>query len=429
MAKLTYRLSKFDAKKAETGVLCVMVTEDVLEGGTISNLNLDGSENSSFLGAGICKYVSSNLFELTIDSSIYQFDGDGNGKSPQSIVGKYKLLFGYIKANLTLSGNAFVSDTTTIVTRGDDGITNTTVEYGKKSYNIIDSLNARDEFAVQALRELMCHIPDPSALSESDMNYYCNIAYKWAANMMQASADARGSFVQETSSSGTSTPTSTSLTPISSSSLTSNSEKIFNNILAVLERTDNVETISEKSVYSKRVRAQIPELITLLSSYLADTDNKILGLKDLISAIKEISNNKSSTTGEISIGDKGIGRDKEHPIYMSGGSFPTKQALASELTSGNIDSFLTFNKNGAVAYSSLSEIKKDILDWLSKFNSLDELYNGVSEGTTVVGGLVSKVSATIDKRVKVWLNHTTIEKNDDGSYSLKVPDKITIIDI
>lgn len=420
MAKQTYILKPFEHSKASSGALCIMVKNDVSD--KITNINSDGTANSNFMGAGICTQGNGG-FTMMINGVIYQFNSKGEGLYPLSIR-SWKLMLGEVETIINTSGNAATSNTTTIVTRGQDGSTTTKVDYSKTNDVIIDSLNARDEFAVNVLKQLLSSIPNPSAISNNEMNFFCNRAYQWAANMMEASANARGSFTQEASTT-TGTPSNvTTRADISSDSLSSNTEKLLNNIVSALERTDYAETISDKIVYSERVKVQFSELIDFLNTYVkgdtktvTDSEGKpstttsVLGLKDIIAAIDRLS---KSSTGEVSIGNQGLGRDKDHPFYMTGGGFPTRQALAASLASTAISDFLTFNTDGAVGYSPKAEVKKSILGWLEEYADLNAFYQD----------LQTKVTETVDARVKAWLSATTVVSDDNGGYKLNVPSSI-----
>ena len=377
MAKQTYILNPFEHSKASSGALCIMVKNGVSD--KITNINSDGTANSNFMGAGICTQGDGG-FTMMINGVVYQFNSKGEGLYPLSIR-NWKLMLGEVETIINTSGNAATSNTTTIVTRGQDGSTTTKVDYSKTNDVIIDSLNARDEFAVNVLKQLLSSIPNPSAISNNEMNFFCNRAYQWAANMMEASANARGTFTQEASSTTGIPSNITTRADISSDSLSSNTEKLLNNIVSALERTDYAETISDKIVYSERVKVQFSELIDFLNTYVkgdtktvTDSEGKpstttsVLGLKDIIAAIDRLS---KSSTGEVSIGNQGLGRDKDHPFYMTGGGFPTRQALAASLASTAISDFLTFNTDGAVGYSPKAEVKKSILGWLEEYADLN----------------------------------------------------------
>lgn len=419
MAKQTYILKPFEHSKASSGALCIMVKNGVSD--KITNINSDGTANSNFMGAGICTQGNGG-FTMMINGVVYQFNSKGEGLYPLSIR-NWKLMLGEVETIINTSGNAATSNTTTIVTRGQDGSTTTKVDYSKTNDVIIDSLNARDEFAVNVLKQLLSSVPNPSALSNNEMNFFCNRAYQWAANMMEASANARGSFTQEASTTGTPSNVTTRA-DISSDSLSSNTEKLLNNIVSALERTNYAETISGKTVYSERVKVQFAELIDFLNTYVkgdtktvTDSEGKpstttsVLGLKDIIAAIDRLS---KSSTGEVSIGNQGLGRDKDHPFYMTGGGFPTRQALAASLASTAISDFLTFNTDGAVGYSSKEEVRKSILGWLEEYADLNAFYQD----------LQTKVTETVDTRVKAWLNATTVVSDNNGGYKLNVPSSI-----
>lgn len=457
MSRITYNLVKFDGAKATSGALCVMVSSSINADTSISNMDTLGNANTNFIGAGVCKKVASNLYELTIDSVTYQFDGNGDGKAPSSIVGNYKILLGNANLNLISVGNGIKSNNAALVTRGSDGSVVTAVDYSQSSSFVIDTLNARDEFAVKALGQMIGHISNPADLSNNEMNYYCDAAYKWAANMMQASANARSSFEQKSSTdSSLTTKPSTSVTDVPASSLSSNSEKLLNNIVAIMERTDESYKNFDEVTYYKRVKVHFSELIDLLSKYLSNGQTglaeKKLGIKDLIEAIngtssgdnlKELVNAikninitsadkvsigsdglgnssmnplfiQSNSSDTVNIGSSGLGRDKDHPIHMTGGGFPTRQSLAASLTSEVINSFLTFNSSGAVGYSTLEEVKKAVLGWISSYKDLDALY-------TVLG---TKVINTVDTRVKAWLDNTKVVSDGNGGYKLSVPSSI-----
>jgi len=295
MAKIKYNLEAFDDNKAAQGALCVMVPSTyTAPEGWIVNVDDNGNANPNFVGAGICTLVNGNTFLLTIDSVEYQFNSEGNGEYPVSIRG-YKLMMGTVADSPTLAGNMSKSSTTTttITTRADGTVTKT--DYSKSSNVLIDNLNARDEFAIHALRELLCHIPDPSAVSDSEMNFYCDKAYRWAANMMSASANARGTFTNEDAKDNSTSNTDKADVP--ATSLTSNTEKLLNNIVAALEKTDYAEKDPNDSTkvkaYHERVKLQFTELMDFLNAYIKKDEKTNLGLKDLIASLESICSNAS----------------------------------------------------------------------------------------------------------------------------------------
>lgn len=376
MAKQTYILKPFESSKASSGALCVMVKNGVSD--KITNINSDGTTNPNFMGAGICTQGNGG-FTMMINGVVYQFNSKGEGLHPLSIR-DCKLMLGEIETTINTSGNAATSNTTTIVTRGQDGSTTTKVDYSKTNDVIIDSLNARDEFAVNVLKQLLGSVPNPSALSNNEMNFFCNRAYQWAANMMEASANARGSFTQEASTT-TGTPSNvTTRADVTTESLLSNTEKLLNNIVSALERTDYAETVSGKVIYHDRVKVQFTELMDFLKTYIKNGES-VVGLKDLISAI-----NKD---------------------------------LVASLGKINDSNSAVLNKLADIAVANDTTVKALSNTTSTQAKSIESLSSDVeslkSQGIT---------SADIDARVKAWLNATTVVSDDNGGYKLNVPSSI-----
>lgn len=376
MAKQTYILKPFESSKASSGALCVMVKNGVSD--KITNINSDGTTNPNFMGAGICTQGNGG-FTMMINGIVYQFNSKGEGLHPLSIR-DCKLMLGEIETTINTSGNAATSNTTTIVTRGQDGSTTTKVDYSKTNDVIIDSLNARDEFAVNVLKQLLSSVPNPSALSNNEMNFFCNRAYQWAANMMEASANARGSFTQEASTT-TGTPSNvTTRADITTESLSSNTERLLNNIVSALERTDYAETVSGKVIYHDRVKVQFTELMDFLKTYVKNGES-VVGLKDLISAI-----NKD---------------------------------LVASLDKINDSNSAVLNKLADIAVANDTTVKTLSDTTATQAKSIESLSNDVeslkSQGIT---------NADIDARVKAWLNATTVVSDDNGGYKLNVPSSI-----
>lgn len=427
MMQVSYYLQEFDASLAKSGALCAMVTNGISAGSEVINIFDNGTLNDQLNGVGICKYKSPTLFEFIVDSVTYQFDSHGNGTYESS--DGWHLLLAIAQTNLSSSGNVAQSSSKTKITRGNDGSYTTDVSYGTDTNVWVENLNARDEFAVSALKELLAHVSNPAEMSDNEMNFYCNAAYRWAANMMSVSANSRGTL----ENTKTETPEVTTRADIPTASLSTNTEKIFNNMLSTFERTDAVETISGKAVYSKRVLVQFKELMNFLNTYVKDDSvtGKTLGLKDLIDAIKAGGGGSSTMSGELALSSKGLGGDEDNPLHITGG-FPSRQSLIA-VTSDKVNSLPVFNAAGAIAYATAVEVKKKLLGWMSDYSSMNTFYTSGDSDS-----LESKVKATIDKRVeeltptitqlidtrvKLWLQQTTIVQNGDR-YQLKFPSSI-----
>ena len=280
MARTVYNISAFDSSQVMEGTLCVMVSSSV-SGSTIANIDTSGSANASFKGAGICKIEGLDTYSMMVQGVKYKFNKSGAGIYSAS---SYKIMLASIDSNAASSGNAIKSSSTTVVTRSASGTTTTTVNYGSGSDIIIDSLNARDEFAVQALKQLLDKVPNPTAVSDSEMSYYCDAAYQWAAHMMEASANARGSFNQQPSS----TEVTTTRADVAESSLSTNTEKLLNNIVSALEKTQStLNKILEfdNNYYKNGVNiTNMSTLVTAINSLTSAVSSRVSSVNSSISS-------------------------------------------------------------------------------------------------------------------------------------------------
>lgn len=280
MARTVYNISAFDSSQVMEGTLCVMVSSSV-SGSTIANIDTSGSANASFKGAGICKIEGLDTYSMMVQGVKYKFNKSGAGIYSAS---SYKIMLASIDSNAASSGNAIKSSSTTVVTRSASGTTTTTVNYGSGSDIIIDSLNARDEFAVQALKQLLDKVPNPTAVSDSEMSYYCDAAYQWAAHMMEASANARGSFNQQSSS----TEMTTTRADVAESSLSTNTEKLLNNIVSALEKTQStLNKILEfdNNYYKNGVNiTNMSTLVTAINSLTSAVSSRVSSVNSSISS-------------------------------------------------------------------------------------------------------------------------------------------------
>lgn len=240
--KVTYNLRNFVAAKASSGALCVMTLKNY-SSGTIT------STDAAFGGAGICRLVAPKTYALTVSSVVYLFNEMGNSVDEDSE--NYKLHLGEIPQDLAGAGGAVGSDVKTVVTRATDGTyTSDTIEQANTV--LIESLNARDNFAINALRTIMMRADkDPATLSNNEMAYYCDVAYQWASNMMTAAAKVRATIEDESGPS------------VDEASLTSNTEKLLYDM-------------SEAIIDSKEIMEDLTQAIQDLDSHICEK------LQDLI---------------------------------------------------------------------------------------------------------------------------------------------------
>ena len=130
----------------------------------------------------------------------------------------------------------------------------------------------------------MRNIDKPFNLSDADIYKYTTLSYKIAQSMINVSADNRSTDPQSSS-----TDPSAEVV-IDKSTLNGNTEKLLNNIVAALDKT-NAEITVGTEVDLKAERITIPELNkligdlkTLQENYVKD-GNSTVGLKDLISTL------------------------------------------------------------------------------------------------------------------------------------------------
>lgn len=258
MARITYSLFPFEGTKASAGALCVMTKDNYLSD-TISNVDELGAATVGFKGAGICRFQSPSNFLFTVNSITYTFSLTGQGTSMNAK--GYQLKLATVQGSIIVAGSVIATTTNAVTTRGDSGYSDTSIVYTTADNVSIQTLNARDQFAVNALRVMMSNISNPSALSNNEMSFYCEAAYQWAANMMNAAANARTrDDIDARQTAGTTTPEDLP-------KLDSNTEKLLNNIIVAIEA----------------LTTSVTALKTQLHSDLTDQITAINGVADAIS--------------------------------------------------------------------------------------------------------------------------------------------------
>lgn len=221
-----YTVEAFDYRSASKRKLVAMV---------------NGSNN--IIGTGILKVESPNKLILTVEGEEYIFNSDGNPVSDNAKTAKYKIMMGVSQVaaiDKGTVGTTNISMTRSVDSSGDVSYeTDTTLD---KSYEItIDNLNARDQFAIQALHSIMEKLPNADALSKDEITHYCEAAYTWAGYMMEMSSKAR-SVTKDAKTSDNTRKEEVGY-------LDNNTEKLLNNIIVALEKTD----LKEGNTYSERV--------------------------------------------------------------------------------------------------------------------------------------------------------------------------------
>ena len=236
-----YRLSEFSYEEARLGALCAVVVNTInpasydevrlrINGGIDICLSakgitrIQGNEETAteltlgYKGKGICRMIKSGNLCITLKSVDYIFNGQGFGVSNNSL--GYKLLM------LTLDETS--NEAASAIPWSGYGTTRGVIDTEpsaepKEDINIV-GMSARDEFANQALRGILSRIEDPFSLSDNEISYYCEAAYKWASVMMLVAANSRDK--EDTSTQET--------TAAQITSLDSNIERLLNNILVAI---------------------------------------------------------------------------------------------------------------------------------------------------------------------------------------------------
>ena len=361
MALTIYKPSVFDFSLARNGALCLMVPEDfsVSDNSTIDAETIDyepyvsGREEVPCLKwVGVCRFKEPYLI-ARMGGTDYYFNTIGSGSNLAAT--KLKLILGTIDTPQSAS-DTILSPITTTVTRNSSGEgvdDSVTVESDKSASEInIQSLHARDSFALHALRGIMERMPNsPDEVSDSEMRHFSDVAYKWAANMMMAAAQTRAELQEEDSGEGG-------------------------------EEGDEDESSGSSSI-----------------DVTSFDDNTEKLLKNIELAIKSTLTN--------SINDKG--KDSSHPIYISGGGFPSRHLLAAILSAADIHDFLTFNTAGAVGYSTKEEVKKSVLGYLDNYASL----------TSLSSAIYNNIQSAVDSRIRSWLQAARVTV-DGTSYTVTI---------
>ena len=269
MARIQYQVTTFVQDSAKAGSLVAMVSKTIETGTVLYNINESGVANNDFKGSGIAKFKSStNKFEFWCNGQTFIFNTSGASTDSTS---NYKLMMATVIEDVNPSGNAVTGTNTGSTTRDQYGnISKGGITYGTRTI-MIDSQNARDQFATEILNSILQNLDiDPTTLDSSARSHYCQVAYDWAANMMTAAANARGTFDDKTE-----TPDSAKQESIGT--LETTSDKLLNNLIVALERTDEKKIVEGQEVYSKKV--SLPDMQSMVDQMVA-ANTAITALKD-----------------------------------------------------------------------------------------------------------------------------------------------------
>lgn len=246
MAKTTYRLKDFNFNNAVSGALVCMFKSSYV-GSEIDNTN------SSFKGVGICRASGATNIIFVCDSVTYTFSNSGTPYSTNAQ--GFKLMMAEVADTLSEYGSTARGTQRIVTTRTQAGTISTRVEAGTPDTISIETLNARDQFAIHALKGLLAHIDNPNALSANEINMYCEVAYQWAANMMTESAKVREVFDDKSATAEDPEQAKIGI-------LETTKDKLLNNIIVALQRTSKQVTVDQEETYVNQVSVvNFPEIM------------------------------------------------------------------------------------------------------------------------------------------------------------------------
>ena len=267
------------------------------------------SSDGTVIGTAIPQY-SGNRFNVVIKGEKYTFDSDGNPISQNAADYNLKMA-----ASNFYPQESVVGSTTRSVTRSVDE--NGDVTYGPstldKTYQItVDNLNARDQFAIQALRGMLEKVPNPDEIGKNEITHYCEAAYLWAGYMMQESSKARSVIKDADASDNTKSE--------EVGYLETNTEKLLNNIVAALDKT-NAKIITE-GVEHTAERVTIPEVNTKLDTLITSVSAIKTSLDNHTTALNSIKASLDAQTTALNAIATAIGNLELSPVINNNITIP-----------------------------------------------------------------------------------------------------------
>jgi len=350
---------KYDQKfiNKETGHFTVSKALKGITLASVKQIVEEGETRDELLSVENFRQISSDKFSAVVDGVEHFFDNAGK----------------CVDAPDTVGDLAFVSSDIQKSTQNTADADNTGTSETLKTTATISSLSPRDYFAQEIMNAFMKGINNPFSLSDADIYKYTTLSYKIAQSMINVAAFNRKGDPQSGSTD------SSAEVVIDKATLNGNTEKLLNNIVAALDKTNgSIEVPGENdtTVSVPAERLTIPELNkliedlkTLQENYVKDGSNTV-GLKDLIAAINTTLTSLKNITSIGSIN-----------------SLPDIEGNINSSVSGTITATLSRGSS-----------------------SSNPLY-------------VSIPSTLMDTRIKAWLNATTIVADGSG-WKLNVPSSI-----
>lgn len=162
----TYTYTDYDWTKARSGALCIIFLSSYTEP---SENPFISSDDSAFVGVGICKDDYNGRVSVSINGIKYVFNTNGTGYNKNAKDCYIRLV--------TNGSNNYGGFTRA----GDNGTE--VIEAEEESSDIIAY---KRSIVASVLPALIAKIDKaPSEISDAEIMYYCCQAYKWAENMFK----------------------------------------------------------------------------------------------------------------------------------------------------------------------------------------------------------------------------------------------------
>lgn len=345
-----------------------------------------GEEEDTVIGAGIVKQTAGG-YSMTVEVDDgqggkeqveYLFNASGYPANEATASAGVKLAMAETKQEPVegIVATAGKSLNREVDSSGTVKYTDTTGYMGSEIS--LDNLNARDQFAIQILKSILDKTKDPSNLNNTEVAYYCELAYNWAGYMMKESSEARAIIKDVDSSSN--------IQEEEVGYLSNTTEKLLNNIAAALDKTNAEILVTDTSGSTSTTQTHIAERITnpqlnkLIEDYVSGANDTTLGLKDLIAAIQGIGSGGgggSSFDGNLTGWPSadlnialGRGNSASSPLYVAC-NYPSKAILPTMLA-GDVSGFLVFGSsslNYPHGYFTFDNLKGAILNYLEDYSA------------------------------------------------------------
>lgn len=421
MKKTCYNLTAFNLNDALSGGLCMALNSAFTPTGPICDYipaspNPESTpyiprdymkKNEYVLGVGVCKYESPYLL-INIENDTYVFDENGNGVTERA---KYYKLWMATVVNLDgdeldekYEGTPDAGLDVDIYTHSfnEGGYLNIINEQTTKR---VSNLTTRDKFATSILQGILGKISDPAALSISEIQFYCEAAYKWADSMLLSAASRRSECLQywknDTMHDVSGNPVIMyvdswrNLMDSEGHGYNSEEEAVEDGWVFYPAVDDNIPTL--ESTIKKKLDEVTEAISNIESGGGGGGGTDVSGIVTQLTAIKNKLEDFYTYRGTYSyplyIQNK-RGDSSNNPIYISGGGSTDVSGIVSALNTLNsknlfgrggsssnpiyvtapnpvkssfdslmyssVDSFLTFNSNGDSRYTSKTELESGI---------------------------------------------------------------------